>query len=267
MKKLLFCLIAFGCVVTNVFATTDDEITIKRKWNSSVVDEALRFADFTPSGHDVHFYFYDMMGYGPNGVISGVLGEKNTVYGAVDGVRRGAPCSDQSHIYKVRFERIIKDLMDDDFGGTFSLQDAARVCIRNLGKEDPGGSTTLGCGRAISHIAACKSFVDMLVRGSRDQGIADMEDKPEKICMELTDRSPIITYPVLCGGNCRRVGDDTVYLINNDIVDEYVVGDFCDGWWLRTGERWLLIDKNRNVTDVSKMDEEQRKQELLKISR
>ena len=269
MKKLLFAFVSFVLCTGNVFSAVQDEVERKIKWNSDLVYNALMMADFQPlerveNKNNPHFRFYELAGI--SSFLEGsTFGVGRGVYGGWDGVSTGSTGKDRTDYYKTIFEQIYEYLFSSDYyNGVFSFRDAAVVCGKFLPRSNDGAEGSV-YGRNIDHGAACVSFIKNLVEYNKQFEVVSLQDKPLSVCNRLIDESVIVARPALCGGHCKIVGDDRVYLYYKDTEDSFVVNDFCDGLFEFNGEHWFIIDKSGKGIDVSNLSQEKRKEKLAEF--
>ena len=162
--------------------------------------------------------------------------------------------------------RILEDLLKRD---TFSLRDATEVCMDKCNMSD-----FLRKGLGQSHQkcpAICTSFVSNMVKVNNEQFTAipkasakssefdDLQNKPLNVCKKLASDAAKsgISFPVLCGGHCRLLRDDTILVTDLKKTKEYKVDDFCDSIGKNRDYFYVLSDL-KNAKDVSSLSEQQR---------
>ena len=139
---------------------------------------------------------------------------------------------------RVTHERILSELVEKQ---SFSLRDATRVCLDKCNISDLLKNGRGQSGRKCPEL--CTGFVDALIVENnnnidknvltpdmQDLSMKKLQDTPAKACRRLAQKAETsgLILPMLCGGMCRRFGDDTVIVTDKEKTIEYKIDDFCD---------------------------------------
>ncbi len=222
MKKSLLVFSAILLSTTVVFAKKIDFDT-PVKWNSKVITSAL------------------------------------TLAGLVD--------SDAAHYdIKITRQRILADLLERE---SFSLHTATTVCMNKCNMSD-----FLRNGLGQSHQkcpALCTSFASNIIKennklatkipsaNSTNFAFESLQGKPLEVCRSIVGNAKAsgMSFPMLCGGNCKRFGNDILMVTDLQKTVNYKVNDFCDGV-KKAVEYFYVFSSDRQAEDVSSLNESAR---------
>ncbi len=162
--------------------------------------------------------------------------------------------------------RILKDLLEMR---QYSLRAATDVCAEKCQMIDAwanarvlGGDTKCNdmCRRFAYNIAleTVRVQSDAIAPGEKID--IDIQGGAVDVCNRLIGASGM-SLPVLCGGHCRRVGDDVVTLTDGVNQVEYTVDDFCDSE-SKNEDYYYVITDERGALDVSDETEQSRLEQL-----
>lgn len=229
ISRLLMILPLFLCV--NALDCFADEMDTVYSFRSGVVKECLI---------DAQFGMYNLEQLMAEDFRSQVWDD---VYGTTDGWAKGTHMNGQKWIayYREGFNKILQTF--DTYGYKFSLGTAYDVCI------DTFRPIKDNFARNINHPQGCKDFVKQL--NSRTS--KDIESSSKIVCENVLNSNKALqnhtenvfnrgvykTY--YCGGTCKFMGDDMVYVIDADknlVVFKEKVDDFCDGEYVVTTDIW-----------------------------
>lgn len=226
-KSLLFAGAIFLTSGLAIAKTIDFDTSIK--WNSNVVERALNK--------------------------SGFLGS-----------------SDANWDVRVTHERILAELLKME---SFSLRDATRVCLDKCNMSDflknGRGASGKKCpelcsGFAVQLINENNAQVNLNVMNPnlQDTSFRNIQGRPGDICLQLSQkaREQGLTLPMLCGGTCKRFGDDKIIVTDNIKTIEFIVGDFCDGDGLLEKKEYYMIVSSNGAQDLTGYSEYERLVEL-----
>ena len=228
-KSLLFAGAIFLTSGIAIAKTIDFDTSIK--WNSNVVERALNK--------------------------SGFLG-----------------ASDANWDVRVTHERILAELLKME---SFSLRDATRVCLDKCNMSDFLKNGRGASGKKCPEL--CRVFAEQLINENngynnldilnpdqQDTSFRNIQGRPDDICLQLSQkaREQGLTLPMLCGGTCKRFGDDKIIVTDNIKTIEFIVGDFCDGDGLIEEKEYYMIVSSNGVQDVTWYTEHGRLAELKK---
>ena len=229
MKKSLFIL---GAIVTSSTALFAKQIDFDTpvKWNSGVIASALTNAGFVDS-------------------------------------------SNANYDVKITRQRILADLLERE---AFSLRTATTVCMDKCNMSDflknGQGQSRKKCPEL------CTSFVSNIIKvnnnssynipsaGSKSSDFKSLQGEPADVCRKLAADAVKsgISFPMLCGGHCKRFGNDTLMVTNLEKTKEYIVDDFCNNVE-KNKDYFYVLPNYADLQDVSSLTEKDRVSELRKV--
>ena len=216
-------------MVTPVFAGFITETT-QMQWNSKVIEKALNDAGFIGS----------------------------------DGAN-----------WDVRTTRnhILEDLLTRQM---FSIKEAIDVCKEQCNKSDFLKNGRGQSGKKCPEL--CENFANNIIKVNQEQytsipsisatsnEFSKLQGKAVDVCRRLMSDATTsgISYPVLCGGRCDRLGQDKVQITDLVKTKEYDVDDFCNNDEKGRDYFYILSDA-KGAIDVSSLYENQRIAKLKEI--
>ena len=180
------------------------------------------------------------------------------IYGVTDGWTKGTHMSGNkwTKYYRAGYNNILSEL--GNYGYKFTLETAFDVCAKNF------RSYKDSLARNINHAQGCRNFISKL----SETNTKEYQSRSDTICNELlksyrgitTQTNGVIdkfrrfgsskTY--YCGGHCKRIGDDTIYILDEEfnVINTQKVDDFCDGESSGGQDYWY---KSKNNNDLEKI--------------
>lgn len=227
MKKMFVILSCF--MVTPVFAGFITETT-QMQWNSKVIEKALDNSGFINSG-------------------------------------------DANWDVRTTRNHILEDLLTRQM---FSITEAIDVCKEQCNKSDFLKNGRGKSGKRCPEL--CENFANNIIKVNQEQytstpiisatsnEFSNLQGKAVDVCRRLMSDATTsgISYPVLCGGRCDRLGQDKVQITDLVKTKEYEVDDFCNNDEKGRDYFYILSDA-KGAIDVSSLYENQRIAKLKEI--
>ena len=186
------------------------------------------------------------------------LSKFDNVYGVADGWFKGTHINGDkwTEYYRTGYNNILSEL--GNYGYKFTLEIAFDICAQNF------RSIKDLFARNINHAKGCRNFISKL----SETNTKEYQSRSDTICNNLlksyrdttTQTNGVIdkfrrfgsskTY--YCGGHCKRIGDDTIYILDEEfnVINTQKVDDFCDGESSGGQDYWY---KSKNNNDLEKI--------------